>query len=180
LEEFMTRVVPGARPRLAHVIGATGAVLIALSVAGCPGSIDPSLIPSGNSQPCDATPIFTAKGCNGSGICHDAMGSAANFNMTAAGWQNNLVGVNPMGGGAIPSMCSTNGPYLQAGQIPAKGLFLDKLKGSPPCGVEMPQLQSLGYLTQQEFACVQSWANGLVMAAMNGGGGGNTDAGAGQ
>jgi hypothetical protein len=177
LEEFMTRVVPGARPRLSHVFGATGAVLIALlGFTGCPGSIDPSLIGMGNNQPCDATPIFTAKGCNGSGICHDAMGSAANFNMASDGWQTHLVGVNPMGGGAIASMCSTNGPYLAAGQLPATGLFLKKLTNNPGCGVQMPQLASLGYLNQTEMQCVQSWANGLVMAAMNGGGG-NPDAG---
>jgi hypothetical protein len=163
-----------------------GAVFITLSVAGCPGSIDPSLLNGGgavDAAPCDPTSIFMAKGCNGSGICHDANGAAANFNMASDGWQTHLVGVNPMGGGTIPSMCSGNGPYLVAGQLPATGLFLKKLTNSPGCGVQMPQLASLGYLKPAEMQCVQSWANSLVMAAMNGGaggGGGNSDGGAGQ
>jgi len=113
---------------------------------------------------CDPTPIFTMKIC-ANAACHDANATAANFDMKSDGWQTHLVGVNPKGAGLNPSMCAANGPYLVAGMLPAKGLFLDKLKPdvSPPCGVLMPQVGTP--LSADEVACVQSWADALVMAA---------------
>src|SRR5262245_9604729 len=102
----MTRVVPGARRRSLPLLGALGAVLASLGLAGCPGEIDPSLLnTTPNNTPCDAMPIFMAKGCAGAGICHDSAGSAAGFDMATAGWETHLVGVSPPGGGAIPSKC---------------------------------------------------------------------------
>jgi len=173
---------------------ATGAVLFALSAAGCPGTVDPSLWPTatgsagsgagtagtgGTSVPaCDPMPIFVAKSCSLS-ICHDANGTAANFDMASTDWQTRLVGVNPKGAGLNPSLCDANGPYLVANVLPARGLFLDKLKPNttPACGVLMPQVGVK--LTAEEFACVQSWADALVMAGPNPTGGGGTSGGSG-
>ena len=126
------------------------AVLLALGAAGCPGTVDPSLWPTlagsaGAGSPgtggagvpaCDPAPIFRAKVC-AAAACHDANGTAANFDMASDGWQTRLVAVNPKGAGLNPSMCAANGPYLVAGMQPATGLFLDKLKPNttPACGV---------------------------------------------
>ena len=153
------------------------AVLLALGAAGCPGTVDPSLWPTfagsaGAGSPgaggagvpaCDPAPIFRAKFCFAS-TCHDASGTAANFDMVSAGWETHLVGVNPKGAGLNPSMCAAAGPYLVAGMQPATGLFLDKLKPNtmPACGVLMPQIGEK--LNEADFECVQSWANALVMA----------------
>jgi hypothetical protein len=84
--------------------------------------------------------------------------------MGTADWQTRLVGVSPKGGGANPSLCGAGGPYLVAGVQPATGLFLDKVKPdtTPACGVLMPQIGPK--LSADEFGCVQSWANALVMA----------------
>jgi hypothetical protein len=126
--------------------------------------------------PCDAMPLFAleddktnphGRSCTIDGACHDSKGSAANFDMTTAGWQNRLVGKLPAGGGTLASMCKpgagANTPYLVAGSSPATGLFLEKINANPPCGVRMPNLGSPFNAT--ELACVQSWANGLVAAA---------------
>jgi hypothetical protein len=158
-------------------------VLLALGAAGCPGTVDPTLWPTatgsgGAAGPgtggtggmlvpaCDPTPIFAAKIC-ANAACHDANGTAANFEMKSSDWQTRLVGVNPMGAGLNPSMCAANGPYLVPGVQPATGLFLDKVKPNttPACGVLMPQVGPR--LTDEEFACVQSWADALVRAAPN-------------
>jgi hypothetical protein len=110
---------------------------------------------------CDPTPIFTTKAC-ANPSCHDAMGTSANFDMASAGWQTHLVGVNPKGGGALASVCGANGPYLVTGMLPARGLFLDKMKDGPmlTCGVVMPFAGTK--LSPTEFDCVQTWANTLV------------------
>jgi hypothetical protein len=166
-----------------------GAALLALAAAGCPGSVDPSLWPTtaGNGgagnpgtggtglQDCDPKPIFAMKICANPG-CHDATGTAANFDMATADWQKHLVGVTPKGGGFSPSICAASGPYLAADTLPATGLFLDKVNpnANPSCGVVMPQVGAK--LTASEFDCVQSWANALVMAGPSSTGG-NIDGG---
>ena len=156
----------------AAVRRAIGVMLCALAAAGCPGTVDSSLwsMASGGGggggtgvQACDPTPIFRMKFCFAAN-CHDAMGTAANFDMATTDWQTRLVGVDPKGGGANPSLCAGQGPYLAAGTLPATGLFMDKVKETttPACGVLMPQVGTK--LTASEFDCVQSWANALVMA----------------
>ena len=176
------------------------AVLLALGAAGCPGTVDPSLWPTAAGsagagspgaggagvQACDPAPIFAAKLCAAGG-CHDANGTAANFDMASDGWQTRLVAVNPKGAGLSPSMCAANGPYLVAGMQPATGLFLDKVKPNttPACGVLMPQVGTK--LDVADFECVQSWANALVMAGpgptgaagASGGSGGSSGVGGG-
>ena len=164
---------------------AIGVMLCALGAAGCPGTVDPSLrsMASGNGggggtgvQACDPKPIFTMKLCAAGG-CHDATGTAANFDMATSDWQTQLVGVDPKGDGLNPSLCAGQGPYLAAGTLPATGLFMEKLKENttPACGVLMPQVGTK--LTASEFDCVQSWANALVMTAAGLAGGGGAGGG---
>ena len=155
MQEISEQRSGSKRPRWSTAIGA---VLFALSAAGCPGTVDPTLWPTatgsagagaGNPgtggtgvQACDPTPIFVAKLCSTSS-CHDANGTAANFDMGSSDWQTRLVGVNPKGAGLNPSMCGANGPYLVPDVLPATGLFLDKVKPNttPACGVLMPQIR---------------------------------------
>jgi hypothetical protein len=109
----------------------------------------------------DAAAIFQNHSCALAGACHDANGSAANFNMATADWMAHLVGVVPKGGGLVPSLCATTGmPYIVAGSYPATGLFLVKLSGPPPCGQREPEIGDV--LTPTELACVQAWADKLA------------------
>jgi hypothetical protein len=104
--------------------------------------------------------IFEAKNCALTGACHDANGAAANFKMTGAGWENNLVNVMPKGGGTLASECGgANMPYITKAN-PAGGLLLMKLKASPSCGDRMPTLGD--YLTATEIDCIQRWATKLA------------------
>jgi hypothetical protein len=118
---------------------------------------------TGGTPPCNALSIFAMHSCAFPGACHDASGTSAGFNMASPGWEKTLVGKNPKGGGAqgFSSACtSVNMPYLIPNSVPAKGLFLEKLQPKPPCGSEMPVLTT--YLTADELACVQTWANALT------------------
>jgi hypothetical protein len=188
----MEDVNPRARATTAARF-ALGVMLCVLGGAGCPGTVDPSLWPTGSGsggsgggggagvQACDPAPIFAMKFCATLG-CHDATATAANFDMATTDWQRHLVGVAPKGGGGNPSLCADHGPYLAAGTLPATGLFMEKLKENttPACGVLMPQVGLK--LTASEFDCVQSWANALVMAGPGptgggGAGGGSADGG---
>jgi hypothetical protein len=114
--------------------------------------------------PCDAMPIFVQHNCTVDMACHDAKGSAAGFDMKTAGWEKLLVGRPPRAGGApgLPSQCIASGlPYLVAGSVPARGLFLDKLgPNTQPCGARMPLVPS--FLNATELDCVQRWANVLT------------------
>jgi hypothetical protein len=83
--------------------------------------------------------------------------------MATPGWEKNLVNKYPKAGGVkgLESSClNVNKPYLAANSSPATGLFLDKLRPSPPCGSRMPVIGSI--LTAPEMDCVQTWANGLT------------------
>jgi hypothetical protein len=119
---------------------------------------------AGSTGTCDAeTEVFSKHFCTTAGACHDANGTAANFDMASADWQTHLVGVTPKGGGTVPSMCENETmPYLVAQSSPATGLFLRKLAigGGVPCGAQMPNLPPL--LNATEKACVQSWANAIT------------------
>jgi hypothetical protein len=119
---------------------------------------------AGGTGPCNAMPIFSIHSCAAAMACHDASGSAANFNMYSPGWEKNLVGKMPKAGGApgLGSACLQAGkPYLVAGSAPATGLFLDKLMNAKPtCGAQMPLIPP--NLSAQELDCVQRWANGLT------------------
>jgi hypothetical protein len=118
---------------------------------------------------CDALHLFNSvtpmHTCSTVGLCHDGAGSAAGLNLLTAGWQNNLVGVNPVAmKGNDPvnySKCVGMGPYLVPNSDPATGLFLQKLSKTPPCGVHMPNLPENDF-SDSEMACIADWATGLT------------------
>ncbi|HTA21714.1 MAG TPA: hypothetical protein VK989_20615 [Polyangia bacterium] len=173
-------------------LGALGSVLVTMTLSGCPGTLQGDFpappgggsagssggtagagtagatgtagTSGGNGYPgCDITPLITKYGCTAVGICHDASGSGANFDMATSGWQNMLVGVKPKGGGTVPSMCgaSTN-PYIIKGSATGDGLFLQKLKPSPPCGIQMPYTGQPSYPTTPDLTCFQQFTTALA------------------
>lgn len=170
-----------------------GAVLVAGALSGCPGPLDPTLMGtppsgsggnqgsgggngSGGSNPgtggggsvdCsgdNAGPMILTNNCATSG-CHtaDLPALSAGLNLTAdSGIKSRLVDVKSTGAGA--SACGSNGtPYLKSGSNPATGLLIDKIKPSPPCGLQMPFGLSPLSSTQQQ--CLMQWATTLTMAA---------------
>jgi hypothetical protein len=121
---------------------------------------------TGGTGPCDAKPLLKMHNCTIDMACHDSKGSAAAFDMVTAGWETKLVGRLPKAGGAngLGSQCinvAGAGAYLVAGSVPAKGLFLDKLRNPHQvCGGQMPLIPPL--LSDVEMDCVQRWANALT------------------
>jgi hypothetical protein len=139
--------------------------LSSLGAAGCPGSLDPALLPTGGAGmggggPCNAVPILTAK-CGYPGLCHDNRELApGGLDLMTAPFDR-LIGTVPSGANASQCMDTTT-PYLVADSNPATGLLLDKLMPTPPCGAMMP---TLDVLNPTEVACIQSWATGLTSPA---------------
>ena len=185
----MTRVVSVGRSKGLFLASSLGFAML-LSLTGCPGTLDnPGAFPppvsgsagvsggsgtnggagsggagTGSTAGCDVKPLFigtTSKyQCTLDGACHDANGSAGNFSMTAADWDQHLVGVMPKGGGATPSMCqASTKPYLIAKSSPAAGLLIDKLT-NPTCGMMMPELT--GPISAADMTCIKAWAQALV------------------
>jgi hypothetical protein len=174
-------------------LGVLGVVGMSVGLLGCPGTLDPSLLTSnggggtgatgaGGSGPAggsgggsncvgdlDGATIVTGNCAIGS--CHDsgdAALSGAGLDLTInATIGMRLVGVMSSGNSAAGSMCGGNAePYLTPNSNPATGLLIDKINKSPPCGTEMPYpgLPSQ-LLSAAQTACVEQWAEGLIMAA---------------
>jgi hypothetical protein len=192
----MTRAVSVGRSfKGLWAAGALGLTLLTISSwAGCAGSLDPSAFPTGGAGSsgmagsgaagtgiagttgmagtgptpgCDVTPLVTKYTCTTMSVCHDAMGSGANFNMAAADWTTHLVNVVPKGGGAVPSICGNDPmfktlPYIKKGDPNGDGLFLQKLQGAicSPGGAQMPLLN--GPMTAPDLMCFKQFATALA------------------
>jgi hypothetical protein len=161
-----------------------GCSLLALMLVGCAGSLPPELLNDGGGQGsggnggggggsggaggnlppgcATAAGVFSSHSCTT--VCHTTAGSTAfgGFDMQTAGWEKKLVGgMPPAQTMANMNKCGgMNLVYLKAGMQPAQGLFIDKLKPNPPCGVQMPQ--NLAALSDSEVTCIQNWANNIV------------------
>ena len=174
----MTRVVSVGRSKGIFVFG-TGIALLVFAMTGCPGTLDPKEFPApvtgtAGTTGVAGTGVGGTTGTGGAGCatiqkvwddhfcsiggCHDAA-SPTNFKMAPAGWEANLVGKTPMGGGT--SMCGGNTmAYIIKGPAPVGGLLLNKLKNkTPACGAQMPNLPPV--LNATELDCVQKWADQL-------------------
>lgn len=152
----MHRTASLTTPRL--FLTAVCAAVLGLSSVGCGGSS--SGTPT--TTDCDfaaANAIFTAKACSS---CHDAAGTYAGFKMAPAGWEQNLVGVNPVGGQSQEVCMPSDGPYLVAGSNPATGLFIRKISGTGDLCTGGSRMPLGGSLTAEEAACVTSWATTLT------------------
>jgi hypothetical protein len=136
--------------------------------AAYPASVDPGFCQAGGgpvvARGCDVAPLVTTKYfCTLAGACHDAQQSATGLDMTSVGWEAKLVGTFASNGSqaAESSLClGPTEPYLIKGSIPARGLFLEKLKANPPCGERMPNLGP--NVTDDDMDCFQRWANALT------------------
>jgi hypothetical protein len=114
----------------------------------------------------DGATLVTAK-CATLG-CHDT----ADANLSAAGLDltinsmigTRLVGVVSPGNTAALSQCGGS-TYLQAGSNPAAGLLIDKIKGTQTCGLGMPYPGGQALLPAAMQACIEQWAETLIMAA---------------
>jgi hypothetical protein len=107
-----------------------------------------------------ASQIFASHGCTT--LCHRPAASASvgGFDMVTPGWEHRLVGAGPLASAPDTSLCKNEGlVYLNKTQ-PATGLFLDKLKPNPPCGLRMPSASPP--LAATEIDCIQKWANNIV------------------
>ena len=107
---------------------------------------------------CDISALITKYKCTmGGGLCHDSMGSGADFDMTTTGWQNKLVGGNPKtGGNGVQSVCVGKGPYIIKGSSTGDGLFIQKISdATPPCGAQMPFVMTAA--TTDDIACFRKW-----------------------
>ncbi|HET6279543.1 MAG TPA: DUF1585 domain-containing protein [Polyangia bacterium] len=95
--------------------------------------------------------------------CHNAQAAPAfgGLDMATPGWEKKLVGAPPAAGAPGTNACNKSLNYLNRTQ-PATGLFLDKLKATPPCGAQMPLATVAAPLSATEMACVQKWANNVV------------------
>ncbi len=175
----MTRSVSVGRSFGAWPLRMFGSSLLALLLVGCAGSLPPDLLGAGGSGSggsggggsdggvlppgCATTAaVFSAHSCTT--VCHTVAGASAfgGFDMVTAGWEKKLIGgMPPAQTMANMNKCGgMNLVYLKTGLQPAQGLFIDKLKPNPPCGVQMPQ--ALQPLTDTEMTCVQNWANNIV------------------
>lgn len=152
------------------VLSFAGAFALALIAANCGGGDSGTTGAAGTGGGgagtgggnCDVPKIFADNSCAIAG-CHSATAPAAGLDMVTAGWEAKLVG--KAAGGTTTgtaSLCGGMGRVLlTAGSQPATGLFLDKLKATPPCGEKMPNVPLLE-LTTAEIACVQAWATNLT------------------
>ena len=124
--------------------------------AGGPDAVE-AVMPS----ECDVDRTFATK-CV---ACHStaAAPTFGGFDMERAGWAEAMIGGTIPNNAPPTNKCAGQGfVFLERGTLPARGLFMDKLQATPPCGVKMPQV---GTLNQAELPCIQIWANNLVASA---------------
>lgn len=180
-----------AAPRfqgLMILAGAAGLLVAAGTLSGCPGSLDPSLLPpptgsggssgSGGGNGTGGTMTVDCSGSNSGatiitsqcGICHSASSAGllgAGLDLTVdSNIGSRLVGVTSPG--ATGSMCGGNSePYLEAGSNPAKGLLILKIQDAncqndaPCCGGLMPS-GNLTPLPTTQQQCIIQWATTLT------------------
>lgn len=161
--------------------GATGWLLAAGAVAGCAGSLDPSLNQTGSggsNGTGSGGSMGTGSGGSSGNCTGDNDGATIVMNQCTSmchspgnplsvgldltndsGIGSRLVGVTSKGGGL--SQCGGNSePYLTAKSNPATGLLIDKMKTNPPCGASMPFGETVLSATQQQ--CVIQWATTIA------------------
>jgi hypothetical protein len=174
-------------------LGLVGLFILTIGALGCPGNLDPSLAQgssaTGGADGGGTDSSGTATACSTSDqtqtvsqlcatvACHDATTVEAGLNLTPdATVGARLVGVKSQGtsgtgAGAADSLCTGFAtPYLVAGSNPPTGLLINKItlaKGNAglcPGGYPMPYPGTTP-LTAAQTSCIESWAEGLIMAA---------------
>jgi len=146
-----------------NLVVSASLVVSLLGLTGCPGTLgfDPrqgNPDTGGNIETSCANASTVLGMCT---ICHSAASKAnfADLDLMSDGVAMRLVGVAATTGST--GMCSGKGNLLDKTTLPATGILIDKIKGTQTCGVRMPQG---GMLSAADTACLQAWANGLVMS----------------
>jgi hypothetical protein len=136
-----------------------------LTLAGCPGDLDPHLLGgggggsggTGGSPVCDG--IAVMKNQCAAATCHGVNAPASGLDLFSDGVVMRLLGKLPSPTASMSCPTSTM-PYLMAGSNPATGLLLDKLKAMPSCGLAMPY--PLGGLGGGDVTCLQEWSTAVT------------------
>lgn len=119
----------------------------------------------GGSGGCDPAAAI-AKGC-GTIACHGGVMPPL-LELVAPGVEARIVNVPASYEGVQSGACPMPPELIVNTADPMASLLVKKLDGTQTCGDQMPQVPILGF-TDEEKACIRSWALGL---AMSGGGGG--------
>ena len=113
----------------------------------------------GSSGACDAVPILSNASKCGASACHGSTIRSGGLDLVTASVADRLLGV--MSTGENGSACGSHAePYLVVGSDPARGLLIDKLQATPPCGVL--SMAALAALSATEIECIGSWATSLT------------------
>lgn len=165
-------------------LGLLGVLVTSLGAMGCPGTLDPSLLGSGaggssGTGGAGGTGVNCAGDLDGATIimttctpgCHVSAGFlSAGLDLTVdATIGSRLVGVNSTGNVGENSVCAGFGPYLKPNSNPPAGLLIDKISlptgnaADCPGGSQMPF--GMNPLAAAQQACIEQWAEGLIMAA---------------
>jgi hypothetical protein len=185
-----TRAVSRAHHRLGEWCSLLGVLCVTPALTGCPGTLSSELAAEASGAGAAATGTGGNGASGGTGGATPCTGSndGATLIMTtcASGYCHNpandftcggldltvdttigarLVGVYPTG--TDGSNCGgSSKPYLEPAVTPAAGLLIDKItlpQGPALCGYAMPFGAAM--LSSAQQACVEQWAEGLVMAA---------------
>ena len=184
--------MPRTYPRHAvGLFGLLGLIATSLGLMGCPGSLDPVLFDNGSgtggtsggagsgggaSVNCTgandgATLIATYCAVSGCHIPGGVQGAGLDLTVDAT-IGSRLVGVVSPGDTELGSVCGGwPTPYLTSGAIPTPtGLLIDKISLKNGNAALCPQGDAMPWpgviplaVTQQ--ACIEQWAEGLIMAA---------------
>jgi hypothetical protein len=157
---------------LRAALAAAGAAVATCLLAGCPGSLSFTYEPrdasgadhsilvndAGVAIGCADAPSILQASCS---ACHTNPPQPiyANLDLISPGVAARLVGVPAYTGAS--GACGGKGDLLDAGNLPATGILMDKLNFTQTCGLGMPYGTAIP-LSTQDRNCLQAWANGLV------------------
>ena len=130
-------------------------------------------------QACDPTPIFARSSARlPSATTRTERRRTSTWCPTTG--RRTSSAVNPKGAGLNPSVCAANGPYLVRGRAARDGAIPRQAEADHDSGLRRVDAAGRSEVGRgQDFACVQSWANALVMAGPSPTGAGGTSGGSG-
>jgi hypothetical protein len=170
-----------------HAVALVSLVASLLALSACPGSLSSTITPDGGGSggTTGGGTGGAASGVGGGGgavatscpnaisllqnncslSCHNpgSDSSFANLDLMSDGFAQRLVGQPASTATSANGQCAGMGNLLNRGTLPATGIFIDKINFKlGVCGEGMP----FGgvALAATDLACLQAWANGLVVS----------------
>jgi hypothetical protein len=163
----MSSLPRGNATTLGNLFRALALVASGLALTGCPGELDPALLPgggggsggggTGGGTVCAGDAILKSSTCAVAG-CHGVNAPSGGLDLFSDGLVTRLLGKAP--NPATTQLCSGGMQYLVPDSNPATGLILDKLNPLPSCGGTMPS--PLGNLPADQKQCLQEWATAVT------------------